>query len=1221
MSQLKLAASFERSTNVEIDYKDRRKLNDIFITSKFEQESIELLNSILNKNSNQRVRVLSGSPGLGKSTYALFASNLVSKNNPRVIKRPLKLNENKNREKLLKLFSLFQKRKNFKLLPVFLNGYMGNIEDAFIEKLQESMASVGLIKDFNTVVREVSKSQISIIKKWQNSFPEIYARYGQMLEDEGHKLESFEKSLKKGNASSKELFESIYSEITGGASSSTNVRSVLIGLCKKCIELLRKKGYAGIYVVYDEFGKYLEKGVHNPGLLNVQFLQDFAEYCDRSGENQCHLTLITHLSVSQYALKLPLSVQKEWAKIEGRFQESSFFDRNTNHYKMISTVFEKTLAESNQELNSQWNFYIDAFSKRFKDGGSGLKALLSLKDSKAIIEQCYPLHPVVLALLPSLSQKVAQNERTLYTFLTRDEENSLSRFIDYNLQEKGLNLLGFSKLYEYFSPLIAKDTGVGGNYKIHLIYEASCDKITSDNMLAKEIIALAALLSIIKDSASAPLSEAFIIACLEGDYAKSEIQRELKRLFEKKILVLNKIKNQFELIEGSSVDIDEEIKKLKEKKLTSKELVRLLKKHIKPSYIIPNKYNFEYKTTRFFRGEVISFEGLVQLRPSLGPHYGQEDGIVYYIAPFSKDELDQSKNLIKKLSNECVAFILPNTFIECKSDLEELNAVNALYTDKNVMNSGPLVKKELDRHRDILIESIKKVTKTLLGKTFLKAKCFYPKLEKQSSVQHFSQLNRFLGNIFELEYKHSIIFNSEYTNRHKITGNIALARKKVIDAMIKNRHRMKYNFGLEGNGPDMAILKALKKITKLSQKEDKFQFNDNSPLGMGQNEYKNMIGKPGGASSEEIIKKFISPPYGIRKGILPLLISIWDHSLEGPVSHYCEGKFVTVIDGDHYDMLLKQPKICQIQYIEISKAKRDYILKMGQVLGKKKVNEIQSLLEIIYSWRKNIPEFTKACYDTGTKEKRLFVHIDSAWEPAKLVFEEIPKSLGHEVITDNTTISHVEKIIRSLKKAIDNIAQTYPDLIIDLNMQLIEAIQILQRRCLGETPFQYTKGANIAKIFKSTIGRLEANVRNYPFSQKASRFIGRINGFDNNRHPQYFIETVADALTGSSPRNWDIRGRPMFEFMLNQAISEIEAVAEYLSERIGGESAIAFINKNTGERDFIKLGIITSLDDDLRDRANQIESLMDGLSKKDRKNLLTNLLKGSVRESEKENTL
>ena len=108
----------------------------------------------------------------------------------------------------------------------------------------------------------------------------------------------------------------------------------------------------------------------------------------------------------------------------------------------------------------------------------------------------------------------------------------------------------------------------------------------------------------------------------------------------------------------------------------------------------------------------------------LKPNYASEDGRVYYIIPFTKDELDRSRAVIKKIKEKCVAFVLPNSFIECKADIEELNVVNALFTSKDVISSGPLARKELNRHKQILIGSIENVISTILGKTFLQARWF-----------------------------------------------------------------------------------------------------------------------------------------------------------------------------------------------------------------------------------------------------------------------------------------------------------------------------------------------------------------------------------------------------------------------------------------------------------------------------------------------------------------
>ena len=172
---------------------------------------------------------------------------------------------------------------------------------------------------------------------------------------------------------------------------------------KNTLDVLKSKGYSGVFVIYDEFGKYLEKGVHNPTDLNIQFLQNFAEFCNRSGEKQCHLMLITHLSISQYASQLPINVQQEWAKIEGRFQESAFYDKDADYYKMISAVFEKNISKTNSSLAKKYNTYIKKYLLNFKE--EAFKGFVDLDNLESILLNCFPLHPSVLSLLPHLSKK------------------------------------------------------------------------------------------------------------------------------------------------------------------------------------------------------------------------------------------------------------------------------------------------------------------------------------------------------------------------------------------------------------------------------------------------------------------------------------------------------------------------------------------------------------------------------------------------------------------------------------------------------------------------------------------------------------------------------------------------------------------------------------------------------------------------------------------------
>jgi len=45
-----------------------------------------------------------------------------------------------------------------------------------------------------------------------------------------------------------------------------------------------------------------------------------------------------------------------------------------------------------------------------------------------VVRGCYPMNPVSAYMLLNISEKVAQNERTLFTFISKSEPNSMAPF-------------------------------------------------------------------------------------------------------------------------------------------------------------------------------------------------------------------------------------------------------------------------------------------------------------------------------------------------------------------------------------------------------------------------------------------------------------------------------------------------------------------------------------------------------------------------------------------------------------------------------------------------------------------------------------------------------------------------------------------------------------------------------------------------------------------------
>ncbi|MDE0151099.1 MAG: hypothetical protein OXK80_01200 [Bdellovibrionales bacterium] len=1130
---IQLSDSYNRSTNLELDFKDSSKLKNIYLSSKFQEGLKEIFVSILEKNSNHRVRVLSGSPGLGKSTFALLVAQVISKKYPKIINNLITKSDH-----ILKTnFNSFQKSGKTKLLPVFINGYEGEIEQIFKNKLKE------ILSDNGVPIKNRTKDTLNFYK----------------------------------------------SSLDG----------------------LKTKGYSGIFVIYDEFGKYLEKGVHNPTDLNIQFLQNFAEFCNRSGEKQCHLMLITHLSISQYASQLPINVQQEWAKIEGRFQESAFYDKDADYYKMISAVFEKNISTTHPLTAKKYTTYIKKYLSNFKE--DVLKGFIDLKNLQSILLNCFPLHPSVLALLPHLSKKIAQNERTLYTFLTRDENYSLKRFLEEQFKDHTTVLMPYD-LYQYFKLLIGKDIGIGGTYKIQLMAEEAFKRIDQNNEASKQVISLMALCSVVKDAYFAPLTESFIASCFNQIFSKEDIKKCLKSLRDKKIIFYNKNTKQYLLQEGAPIDIDEEIVKLKNTALTSKNLVQVLKRYFKTDFIIPKKYNFDHAISRFYKTEIISVEELRNLKKKEIVDFYREDGCLFYVVPFSHDELIYAKSEIKTISSPLTVFVLPQQFIECKKDIEELNAVDCLYNNKEILSASPLVKKELDRHKEILLTSISSLLKPLIGYMNLSAYVVYPKpnfLKGTEAplkvISHFKELQRYLGDLFEEEYNKYVSFNLEYMNRHSVSGSITLGRKKFVDILRLNKKEPVKDITnyVEGRGPDYVILDTVFRSSKFRYDSltNTYQVSKKSKYYSFFKEYEQILSKhPQGIHGNTLLNILVSPPYGLRLGVIPVFIALADLCFKQPVSHYFEEAYVKELDGDHYDLLMKYPKKTIIHYTPINTKQQTFLNGLSESFKAQDVS-IRSVIEALLKWRKSIPESTKLSSHLSQEGRKVLIQIDSSKEPDKLLFKRIPNCFNNSDICSKTSNNEIEDTLiklNNIKKEIDN---TYKNLLLKIKDDLVNCIKFISKQCLNNSIVSIPKD-QLIKTFQNTLSQ----VKDYPFSSNTSRFIGRILNFDSSNYNQYFLETVADVLTGSSPRYWNEKGYSKFEFALKRIKTEIELASEIANPKYRGQSVLAFIDKGQQKKIFMKLGAVSHIDNNLIDSIEKIKMILNSFDEIDKRKIILAIL-------------
>ena len=78
-----------------------------------------------------------------------------------------------------------------------------------------------------------------------------------------------------------------------------------------------------LFLLIDEFGKFLEFASKNNPENELYFIQQLAEFCNNPKHNIILITTV-HQSFESYAYSLNSSQKQEWIKVKGRFREITF---------------------------------------------------------------------------------------------------------------------------------------------------------------------------------------------------------------------------------------------------------------------------------------------------------------------------------------------------------------------------------------------------------------------------------------------------------------------------------------------------------------------------------------------------------------------------------------------------------------------------------------------------------------------------------------------------------------------------------------------------------------------------------------------------------------------------------------------------------------------------------------------------------------------------------
>ena len=1121
---------FQTSVNISYDLFDKNKIKNFIPTKEALNILEQLITGTFDNNSN-KARILTGAYGRGKSHIVLIFLALLREKNINIFKNLLEKIKIYNEELYNFIYNYLKSDKKY--FPIIVNGGNISLEQAFLLGLEEALKREEILD----IMPETNfNSAIKTIENWKNNYENTYKNFILEIKEP---IELFILGLKNYELEKYKQFEIIYKKLSSGAVFNPFLGTQIIDLYEKISIKLKEKGYHGIYIVFDEFSKYLETNLQTTSSKDIKLLQDFAEKCDRS--KNLNLLLITHKELSNY---LDNNISKEqsdsWRGISGRFLQITLSNDFSEIYEVISLVIKKE--------KEFWK----KFKEKNKEQFESLKSLVKMNniaesstEQNIVVEGCYPLHPLTAFILPRLSEKIAQNERSLFTFLSSTQKNSLNSFLKKYQGE--FQLITPDYLYDYFEIMLKNEIHTTSLYKNYNILKKVLTKVIPLS-LEEKILKTLFLIYLIDQFEILPPTKESLIKIYKYSYNNIEdIEKAIETLEKEEcILYLKRSNNFLKIKESSGIDIQKEIEIYINKVKAKENYIDILNKLFTNNYFYPNRYNIEKEIIRYFKFEFISGKEFLNTRNWKKRIENEKaDGIIFGIVYENLEEKEKIKEYLKNDNciNEQIIFIY----------LEEKNLI-----EKNIYEYYSILELKLHSQEDkvlqdeyeIIIEDLEKIIYEYIN-LYIKpekkiAKYFYKGIEQQ--IFRKSQFSELLSQICDNNFYLTPVINNEVINKNIISSITNKSRNKVIDQLLNGN--LEYNLGFKGNGQEIFIFRTLLVNTGLLiNEENRVEINLKNINDINLKNILNIIEEKVKNSSnkeplniEEIYNILTSIDYhiGLKKGIIPVYLAIIFYLYKDKLIIQKDKKDLK-ITGDLLNDINDNPKLYNLYLEDWNKEKLEYISQLEKIfkeniiLVEKNYNNYRYIINGLKKWYIGLPKYSKEI-----KIQYRGAELES--QPLDEIIIKFRESLKSNI--ENSR----EYLFNDLIKIFgySNFDLRILDEIKDIKLQLESFLDELEYSLISDIKFIFegkkNSQASLLSILKDWVDFLKEDTKNHIFNKNENKFIELIN--NSNHNEKEFIKKLGKIVTSLRIEDWNEKTIVNF---LND-IKEIKKVIEELNE-------------------------------------------------------------------------
>lgn len=810
----------------------------------------------------------------------------------------------------------------------------------------------------------------------------------------------------------------------------------------------------GLVIVLDEAGKCLEYAAYEPARGDVQLLQELAEAANRSDDYPIVVITILHQAIERYAGRLGAAQRNEWAKVQGRFEDIAFQEDAEQLLRLVSAALVKR-----QELPRSTQ---RSYRQLARAVASTAQSSATTNNLAAELAELFPLHPATALILgPLFRTRLAQNERSLFSFLCSAEplgfQTHLAQLISKTLMD---NLYTVDQFYDYVVSALGNRL-YGHDGRVWAEIDTALRRIPKDaEDVDARVLKTIGLLSLIGPQAGLRPSAEFLSLCIAGQTDSSIVKASLKRLTRASAIVYRKYRDAYQIWEGSDLDLDDLIRQAFDQIDTRADLSDRLAALVPPRPLVARRHLFKTGTLRYFEVRYVMADD-VEEEMDAAPE-SEADGLLLFALPQASKDLSGLRALVQQPmlwfthssgTSKPVIVGFPRSAKHLANLATELSALEWVQTNTAELAKDPVARRELSAR----IAEVQRLIRQELIRLMDGSEddgCEWYFGGKALPAASLPALGRQLSEVCDQVYCDAPHVRNELINRRQLSSAAAAARRNLLEAMLERADQER--LGFEGFPPEVSIYESILIKNGIHRKSKKGEWVISRPTSKQdatlQPAWKAMESFLGSTEEKrrtvsELYEMLRQPPYGIKDGLLPIILCAALIHFDSDLAVYEKGGFVPGITTPVIERLLRSPDRFELQRFRIAGVRAQVFERFGRALLAGRDADRPTLLTIVKSLVQFIAELTP--YARATKQvsqtaQNVRTTLKQAQEPGPLLFRELPKACGCQPFSTRRSADSkdVEQFFETLRQAIAELRVAYSDLLNEIAEQLADTFGI-----------------------------------------------------------------------------------------------------------------------------------------------------------------------------------